>query len=500
MASVIDKVKKMFDFDVRPAIVVGLALHWSWIWILFWSSSFYPAFESSGLQQSEALLVDTLWFFSLLANALGLIALFFMGKRLGSLGSRLPFLVVAAVLTTFGSFIVAYPYLLFSPEVRYAGYIVGALLTGAGSAIEFVLWGELLTILGMRQTVVYGVAATIVGGVLYMVTIFFTPFVVRFIAALFPLVEMALFWRQRDIVMRYRAGRVLPVADDAPAAAPSRHTYHKDLFALVVVSLFFATSYGTMKGMFVFGSADLLALRDIINIVALALGAVTILLTMSVFKMDFNHLTYQVALPLMAMGFVCVALPGSFELLGFFFHQLGYQYFYIILWALWPALARNNKQIPAVQFCAAGIASIQTGQLLGSVLGSQLMKAADGRYEIAMISVVAVFIILLVALFAFGNSQSQSGWGVLRPWGEGEVPVSKFYRACEGIAVAQGLSARETEVFHLLSKGRNCEYISKQLVITEATTKTHIQKIYRKLGVHSQQALLDLIEFERKNL
>lgn len=498
---VLQKVKKMFDFDVRPAIVVGLALHWSWIWILFWSSSFYPVFQTVGLHQSEVLLVDTLWFFSLLSNFATPIVLFFLAKRLGSIGWRLPLLAVAAVLTSCGTFMVAFPDLLFAPEARYAGYLAGALFTGAGSGIEFVLWGELLTILGMRQTVVYGVAATIVGGVLYMVAIYFAPHAVRFAVALFPVAEMALFWRQRDVVLRYRSGNSqLSRESSEPDSGAARRKYRKDLFGLIVISLFFATSYGVMKGMFAFAGADLLAVRDVINIVALVLGALTILLTMSVFKMDFNHLTYQVALPLMAMGFVCLALPGSFEVPGFFFHQLGYQYFYIILWALWPALARTNKHVPAMKFCAAGIASIQLGQLIGSLAGAELLKMSATPYEVAVISVVAVFVILLAALFAFGNSLSQVGWGVLRPWGDVVAPVSKFHRACDAIASAQGLSPRETEVFHLLAKGRNCEYISTQLVVTEATAKSHIRKVYRKLGVHSQQALLDIIEFERKNL
>ena len=69
-----------------------------------------------------------------------------------------------------------------------------------------------------------------------------------------------------------------------------------------------------------------------------------------------------------------------------------------------------------------------------------------------------------------------------------------------GLDYHYDLSPREAEVFHLLAKGRNCEYISTQLVVTEATTKTHIRKVYRKLGVHSQQALLDIIEYERKNM
>ena len=73
-------------------------------------------------------------------------------------------------------------------------------------------------------------------------------------------------------------------------------------------------------------------------------------------------------------------------------------------------------------------------------------------------------------------------------------PAPRFRRSLKKLAEMRGLSPRETEVLELLAKGRNCSFISTQLVISEETAKTHIKRIYRKFGVHSQQALLDMIE------
>ncbi len=44
------------------------------------------------------------------------------------------------------------------------------------------------------------------------------------------------------------------------------------------------------------------------------------------------------------------------------------------------------------------------------------------------------------------------------------------------------LSPRESEVLHLLSDGLSASQIGKRLFISESTTKTHIGKIYDKLG------------------
>ncbi len=65
---------------------------------------------------------------------------------------------------------------------------------------------------------------------------------------------------------------------------------------------------------------------------------------------------------------------------------------------------------------------------------------------------------------------------------------------CDKVAEQYDLSSRQIEVFRLLSKGRNAEYITEALVISPHTTKAHIYSIYQKLGVHSRQELISLIE------
>ncbi len=72
--------------------------------------------------------------------------------------------------------------------------------------------------------------------------------------------------------------------------------------------------------------------------------------------------------------------------------------------------------------------------------------------------------------------------------------------ACDEIARRYRLSKRETEIFSLISKGRNAEYVSTELVISIHTAKTHIANIYQKLGVHSSQEMLDLIDAFRAAL
>jgi LuxR family maltose regulon positive regulatory protein len=59
------------------------------------------------------------------------------------------------------------------------------------------------------------------------------------------------------------------------------------------------------------------------------------------------------------------------------------------------------------------------------------------------------------------------------------------------------LTAREREVYNLLSQGLSNREIAAVLVISESTAKLHVQHVYNKLGVHSRRALAVQAALER---
>lgn len=50
-----------------------------------------------------------------------------------------------------------------------------------------------------------------------------------------------------------------------------------------------------------------------------------------------------------------------------------------------------------------------------------------------------------------------------------------------------------------LAKGRNADYIQQKLFISSNTAKTHIGHIYKKMGINSQQRLIDLVDHQVDN-
>lgn len=64
------------------------------------------------------------------------------------------------------------------------------------------------------------------------------------------------------------------------------------------------------------------------------------------------------------------------------------------------------------------------------------------------------------------------------------------------VARRYGLTSRQEEVLLSLAQGRNASHIAQRFTISTHTAKSHIYNIYNKLGVHSQQELLDIVDAE----
>lgn len=87
---------------------------------------------------------------------------------------------------------------------------------------------------------------------------------------------------------------------------------------------------------------------------------------------------------------------------------------------------------------------------------------------------------------------SQPGAGQLET--SPETPAEAIARRCDELAEGFGLTEREREIFAMLARGRNARFIMEEFVLSRNTVKSHIKHIYAKLGVHSQQELINLVE------
>lgn len=74
------------------------------------------------------------------------------------------------------------------------------------------------------------------------------------------------------------------------------------------------------------------------------------------------------------------------------------------------------------------------------------------------------------------------------------TPQDARRAACGRIAAQYGLTRRELDILRPLAFGHSAKRIGETLCISERTVQTHSQNIYRKLGVHNRQMVIDLVE------
>lgn len=203
------------------------------------------------------------------------------------------------------------------------------------------------------------------------------------------------------------------------------------------------------------------------------------------------------------------------------FLSAGSDVFNVLMYCFIAAVGARNK-LGAV----AVSASILATQWLGIGIGAPVAQFVDGMSTSNALVAVWITMAITFAFVAYNyvgmrnysfaetiegirpahteslaRNAGESGASALPPK-EAELAEelqqkpddTAFETACATVAEQHRLTARETEVFELLARGRTSPVIQEKLVLSHNTVKTHVRHIYAKLDVHSQQELISMVE------
>ena len=160
----------------------------------------------------------------------------------------------------------------------------------------------------------------------------------------------------------------------------------------------------------------------------------------------------------------------------------------------------HEQRISPAFVCAATLPAITSlgfegGRIIDSVLytclGSSLYRA-DAAAALSLFVVAVTAVALCAAIAGVSHSESASS-------DEREPDCgSREGRLTSQLMDQAGLSQREAEVCVLYAHGRSAAHIAESSYLAESTVKTYIKRFYLKLGVHSRQELIDLLETYEK--
>ena len=190
-------------------------------------------------------------------------------------------------------------------------------------------------------------------------------------------------------------------------------------------------------------------------------------------------------------AFLSMGQKGAFSE---FLVALGYGLMFLILTILLCDIA-HRFGVSVLVLC--GIEELVSMFMVAGHKVAPLFDAgtgAEGGTDTIRVVLIAV-VIAVSAIVLFGVERKQ--WGAAL-FGVGSVSSGgsareRLLSRCAVIAEAYHLSPRESEVFQLIALGKSPASIERELCIAGGTLKSHTQRIYQKLGVHSRDELYALV-------
>ena len=483
---------------LTPAIIgIGVALGCTLAWPLmaFQSMNLY-----AGLPHYEGIL-DQAYLLSIIATTvtLALCGIFHkqFDRLLGSVPARYLFPTGLAICTLL---------VLGAGEEGTVGMVLVTAYgigTGVFSALFLMNFGAVLGVLSLKQSAAAIAIGYLASTVLFFAFLFFGRFEsVLFCASMGPVAAAFLFYGVSSLQIDKKQVNALPRQVDPEDPAEHRQLIHL-ICALGSTMLVCGVSYELSRTLYVqmgqFASSDVgpyaIAQGGITTLTAIgSIGVALVLITSKGIRGP--EACYRLITTFLLVGALLLPAPmlfpnvpaylplaidvGAFQCLG-----MG-------MWILIAGLCRRYQTSCLFAFGlirAAWCAGPLMGMLVGRWLWYGIGLDVSGAFTAAC---TCVLLIVVVNNFVFTENALARALSIMPT-----DRKQRFQDRCRAVIERYGLTEREGEIMIMFAKGRNLPYVQEELCLSKSTVSTHRQHIYQKLGVHSGQEMIDLIQEEK---
>lgn len=383
--------------------------------------------------------------------------------------------------------------------VGIAWSIIAVVLIGASESILMLFWLRFYTETAENYSGASLGASAVLASLICFFTYHLTFEVSVFVLVILPLASGALLITlTRDIPLKGSDPVDAGIADWSSVKTP----YWKTTAQLMAMALFFGVVQGCNSP-----AMTLLPAADPITVLGAGLAGV-VLFAMFSRSAHRPNLGPVISLSLMMYiaGMMLMPFHASYlPQLAAFLIMTGFIFYFVLTLIFIIDLCRTfdlNATVAAGLNQALEYAMFAIGIVVGNALWAELSKA---YYLPFVISFVAIFVLCAITLFltterppweaAFYKPKHASERKASETCADERIEIEEI-DVLALLAERYAFTPREVEVFGLLSKGRNAEFIQNALFISNHTVKTHIYNIYRKMDIHSLQDLLDILDAE----
>lgn len=374
-------------------------------------------------------------------------------------------------------------------------------LSGVSSGIFLAQFGILVSKFSAKATAAIAAIGYILMSALFCVYSFFGPLESCLFAASMPVVSAFL----RDLGASTAKGKAA-ISEQAlpPQALPNNADDRRNLNHLTATLALSAALIGCANelartlyiqmGIAGSGSGNY-ALIQAGGTLIVGLGATVIMLALVSMKTPkAPEYCYRIVLLFLVLGSLLLPTPLIYPIdvvAPYAINAASFQCFGIMAWVL---ICGTCHQYPTASVRTFSL--VRAGWTLGPIVGLLM-----GRFVVhyTPFDLPEVFACALIGgVFAMLTTMTFTERDLA--FAVNLLPTDKkrrFTDKCLAVATRYGLSERETEIMTLFAKGRNLAYIQEQLCLSKSTVSTHRQHIYQKLGVHSSQEMINLIQEEK---
>lgn len=161
-----------------------------------------------------------------------------------------------------------------------------------------------------------------------------------------------------------------------------------------------------------------------------------------------------------------------------------------ILWLTICTVAHHTP-IPSYFVVGVGLGAYGVASFAGQLIG-RTVPALLGLAPLCTVLLFVLFVVLALCLDS-RNPDLLQLFDDLRGRQLSPTDLEAVNARCAEVGSDHRLTPREVEVMQMLCAGRSRSYIAETLFISENTVKTHSDRLYKKLGVHSREELQGLV-------
>lgn len=354
--------------------------------------------------------------------------------------------------------------------------VVGLVLAGSGSGVLYLMWADFYGRMSPLSVITYFSLSVLVGEILKLFFLGLPPLYMVVFAVGLPFLSVP------SVVASFRK---LPAQQRGAMYGSPRVKSYPWKPVLLILLFFFIFGYAG-------GQVDMQNLGYAAGDTAVAL-LMLVVVSPRARMFDIETLN-QILLPMLV---VCLALfipsQSYFHEIDSFRYDAGYTMACMLIMIILSNIAWryniNPVWLSGIQRALRSVVEILgwvAAMVVGSFGSAAVTSVVSFSFEMMVLAAILVAFFTKKGLsvdwtYRFSDSASES------------LPRERLRRRLAELCDDYGLSARESDVLELLALEQPIDRIAESLFIAPGTVKTHIHRIYQKVGVSTRAELLEVI-------